>query len=228
MGKRGRAPKFTVEEVNEAMRRHDGDRLKAAEDLGVSHAALSGRLKRDSSLRSLWVRASPGGKLPDDADLMVRKEPPVLDDGKMVKSIEENGKEVFINEVETMLRDPDKNLDKLKVFDGFDDSLGLFFSECLKVTHKMAVRQNMSLFEMMEDLKDELAGGKLDLEDKILMTRLFLQMSEQQGKFFDRTLHSIDMMVKMTERETGSGKKKKPGFAPLRELKEIEEEKGIE
>ena len=85
MGKRGRAPKFTVEEINAAMRKHDGDRSKAAEELEISHPALSARIKRDAALRALWVQASPDGKLPDEADLMVRKEPPPLvDDKKML------------------------------------------------------------------------------------------------------------------------------------------------
>ena len=96
--------------------------------------------------------------------------------------------------------------------------------EALKLTQKIAIRQNMSLFEIAEKLRDDIQAGSLEAEEEIIRTRLFMQATEQQGKFYDRILHGLDLMLKMTEREKGE-KKRKPGFRPLKEMEDGEAKK---
>jgi hypothetical protein len=95
-------------------------------------------------------------------------------------------------------------------------------AEALRVTQKVNIRQNMTLFEVTEKLKEDLELGGMDAEERILKTRLMLSACEQQGKFFDRMLKGLETMLKLTEKSEKK-KKKKPGFMPLKELKNLEE-----
>lgn len=200
------------------MSKHKGDYQKVAEELGISNKAVQHRVGRDPSLRAIWISAGEGTHQPNEVETLVRKEPlPEPEPKALVNAIKENGREVFMNDLEGMLTNPD-NAEKLSVFKEFDDSVGSLLGEALKVTQKMAIRQNMSMFEMAEKLRDDILGGTLDTEEEILKTRLFLQTSEQQGKFYDRILHGLDLMLKMTEKEKGE-KKRKAGFQPLKDLK---------
>ena len=97
-------------------------------------------------------------------------------------------------------------------------------AEALRITQKVNIRQNMTLFEITESMNDDLKEPNMDTEERILMTRVFLQACEQQGKFFDRMLKGLDSMLKLTEKSEKK-KKKKPGFMPLKELKKLEEDK---
>jgi hypothetical protein len=125
-----------------------------------------------------------------------------------------------MNDIADMLNNPD-NVGKLAIFESFDDSVGQLMGEALKLTQKIAIRQNMSLFEIAEKLRDDIQDGGLEAEEEIIRTRLFMQATEQQGKFYDRILHGLDLMLKMTEREKGE-KKRKPGFRPLKEMGDAE------
>ena len=93
--------------------------------------------------------------------------------------------------------------------------------EALKLTEKIAIRQNMSLFEIAETLRDDIQEGGLEAKEEIIRTRLFMEATEQQKKFYDRILHGLDLMLKMTEHEKGE-KKRKPGFRPLKEMQDAE------
>jgi hypothetical protein len=117
------------------------------------------------------------------------------------------------------------NVQKLKIFEDFDDSVGLLMAEALRITQKVNIRQNMSLFEVTEALKEALDGDDMDPEERILQTRLFLQATEQQGKFYDRLLKGLEFQLKLANERDNRETKKKPGFRPLKELKDAEEEK---
>ena len=108
------------------------------------------------------------------------------------------------------------------MFSDFDDSVGMLMAEALRITQKVNIRQNMTLFEITESMKEDLEDPNMDTEQRILFTRLFLQACEQQGKFFDRMLKGLEGMLKLTEKSEKK-KKKKPGFSSLKELKKIEE-----
>lgn len=203
------------------MQKHQGDYKKVAEELGISSKAVQHRVGRDPSLRAIWISAGDGSHQPDEVETLIRKDPlPEPEPKALVNALKENGREVFMKDIEGMLTNPE-SAQKLAIFKEFDDSVGSLLGEALKVTQKMAIRQNMSMFEMAEKLRDDILGGSLDTEEEILKTRLFLQTSEQQGKFYDRILHGLDLMLKMTEKEKGT-KKRKAGFQPLREMKDAE------
>lgn len=203
------------------MQKHNGEYAKVAEELGISSKAVQHRVGRDPSLRAIWISAGEGTHQPDEVETLVRKDPPPEPEPKaLINALKANGKEVFMRDLEGMFTNPD-SVGKLQIFKEFDDSVGSLLGEALKVTQKMAIRQNMSMFEMAEKLRDDILSGSLDTEEEILKTRLFLQTSEQQGKFYDRILHGLDLMLKMTEKEKGT-KKRKAGFQPLREMKDAE------
>jgi hypothetical protein len=154
---------------------------------------------------------------------MVRKpiEPIVPQDKDLLDAVNENSRAVFNKDLESLLSNPD-NVEKLQIFKEFDDSVGLLMAEALRVTQKVNIRQNMTLFEVTEKLKEDLELGGMDAEERILKTRLMLSACEQQGKFFDRMLKGLETMLKLTEKSEKK-KKKKPGFMPLKELKNLEE-----
>ena len=113
---------------------------------------------------------------------------------------------------------------KLDVFKHFDDSVGMLMAEALRVTQKLNIRQNVSLFEVAEQLKEELQDETMDLEEKALKTRLFIQACEQQGKFHDRLLKGLEFQLRLYDQNEKSETKKKPGFRPLKELKDVDKE----
>jgi hypothetical protein len=210
-----RRRKYTTDEVSALLTEHDGNYAKVAKVLGETVDKIRRRVYRDPKLKSIWVAAGEQGHQPNEAELLTRSSPIEATDGEMLSALQKNGKEAFMNDIAEMLNDP-KNIGKLDIFRDFDDSVGQLMGEALKLTQKIAIRQNMSLFEVAEKLRDDIQGGSLDAEEEILRTRLFMQATEQQGKFFDRILHGLDLMLKMTEREKGE-KKKKAGFRPLKE-----------
>jgi len=215
----GRRKTIPTEEIGRLMVKHEGKYVKVAEELGMNRRAVVERVRRDPKLRAIWVTAGNEGHQPSEVDLMVRKEPPPEPEPKeLIGAMKKNGRDVFMSDIESMLKKPE-SIEKLRVFKDFDDSVGQLMGEALKVTQKIAIRQNMSLFEVAEKLRDDISEGKLDAEEEVLRTRLFIQATEQQGKFYDRLLHGLDLMLKLTEREKGS-KSKKPGFRPLKEMED--------
>jgi len=203
------------------MRRHDGNYADAAKELGMTEGNMRERVRKDPRVKSIWQVAGNQGHEPSDVELMVRKDPPPAPDHKeFLGALKENGKEEFMGELETMLRNPE-NIEKLKVFQNLKGGIGQLMSNALDVTQKIAIRQNMALFEVGEKLRDDISSGILDPEEEILRTKLFLQTTEQQGKFYDRLLHGLDLMIKMSERDKVK-EKKKPGFRPLKEMQSAE------
>lgn len=216
-----RRKKYSTEELATAMRRNDGNYADAARELGMTEGNMRERVRKDPRVKSIWQVAGNQGNEPSDAELMVRKDPPPEPDHKeFLGALKENGKEEFMGELETMLRNPD-NIEKLKVFQNLKGGIGQLMSNALDVTQKIAIRQNMALFEVGEKLRDDISSGILDPEEEILRTKLFLQTTEQQGKFYDRLLHGLDLMIKMSEKDKVK-EKKKPGFRPLKEMKSDE------
>ena len=57
-----------------------------------------------------------------------------------------------MNDIEGMLKNPD-NIEKLKVFENLQGGIGRLMSNALEVTQKIAIRQNMALFEVAEKLR---------------------------------------------------------------------------
>ncbi len=206
---------FSTEQVSALMTKHNGDYAKVGEELGITADQVRRRIYRDPRLKAVWVTAGNQGHKLSETELMVRDETIEPPAGEFLKALEKNGKEAFMNDIETMLHNP-ANAEKLQIFKEFDDSVGQYMGEGLKLTQKMGIRQNVSLFEMSEKLSDDIHGGALDAEEEILKMRLYMQATEQQGKFYDRILHGLDLMLKMTEREKGD-KKRKAGFRPLKE-----------
>ncbi len=216
-----RRKKYSTEELATAMRRHDGNYADAARELGMTEGNMRERVRKDPRVKSIWQVAGNQGHEPSDVELMVRKDPPPEPDHKeFLGALKENGKEEFMGELETMLRNPD-NIEKLKVFQNLKGGIGQLMSNALDVTQKIAIRQNMALFEVGEKLRDDISSGMLDPEEEILRTKLFLQTTEQQGKFYDRLLHGLDLMIKMSEKDKVK-EKKKPGFRPLKEMQSAE------
>ena len=153
---------------------------------------------------------------------MVREESAEDKQKRMLDALKKNGREVFQNDINTMLSNPD-NIKKLDVFKEFDDSVGQLMAHALSVTQKINIRQNLSLFELSEQLKDELQDPMMDIEEKALKTRLLIQACEQQGKFHDRLLKGLEFQLRLYDQKEKTETKKKPGFRPLKELKEMNE-----
>jgi len=82
----------------------------------------------------------------------------------------------------------------------------------------------MSLFEVTEALKVALDDNQMDPEERILQTRLFLQATEQQGKFYDRLLKGLEFQLKLANEKDKRETKGKVGFQALKDKKKIEQE----
>jgi hypothetical protein len=220
-----RTPTIKLEDLARALKEFDGNYSKTAEHFGVNARHIRERVYREPQLRAVWVKNGVEDPIPDDTELMVRQpiEPIAPPDGKLMEALDKNSRSVFNKDLESLLSNPN-NVEKLKIFEEFDDSVGLLMAEALRITQKVNIRQNMTLFEITESMKDDLGDPTMDTEERILKTRVFLQACEQQGKFFDRMLKGLDSMLKLTEKSEKK-KKKKPGFMPLKELKKLEEDK---
>ena len=211
-------------EIAEALKEHNGDRDSAAEALGVTKQYVSARINKTPSLKALWSNTEPLD--PDGVDVEMRKAPhkPSADpiaDKRSLEVWQKNGKDVFMKEISTMLHNKD-NIAKLDIFKGFEGNVGLHMARALEMTQNVNMRQNITLFEVSENLRDQILSGGLDEESEILKTRLYVACCEQQGKFYDRLLKGLEAMLKMTEKEAGK-KKKKAGFQPLSELQKAED-----
>lgn len=218
-----RTPSIKLESLAIALRDFDGDYAKVGEHFGTTARSIRERVYREPQLRAVWVKNGTEDTVPDEKELMVRKpiEPVVPPDKEMLDAVNTNSRAVFNKDLESLLNNPD-NVKKLQIFKEFDDSVGMLMAEALRVTQKVNIRQNMSLFEVTESLKEDIESGGMDTEEKMLKTRLMLSACEQQGKFFDRMLKGLETMLKLTEKSE-TKKSKKPGFMPLKDLKKLEE-----
>ena len=218
-----RSHKIKTDVLGAALKEFDGDYAKTAEHFGVTAKHVRERVYHDDKLYAIWVKNGTRDVKPDSIELMERQsEPDDKDGSRLVSALEKNSREVFNRELEDILSNPE-NAEKLKIFESFDDSVGMLMAEALRITQKVNIRQNMSLFEVTEALKDDIEQSDMDPEERILKTRLFLQATEQQGKFFDRLLKGLEFQVKLAGEKDKRETKKKPGFRPLKELKDVEE-----
>lgn len=219
-----RSYKIKTDVLAQALKEFDGDYEKTAEHFGTTAKKIRERVYKDPQLYSVWVKNGTKDIKPDSIELMERQNE--FDDEKgtrLLEALDKNSRYVFNNELSSILTNQD-NVEKLKIFEDFDDSIGLLMAEALRVTQKVNIRQNMSLFEVTESLKQQLDGDEMDPEERILQTRLFLQATEQQGKFYDRLLKGLEFQLKLANEKDKRETKKKPGFRPLKELKDAEEE----
>ena len=207
--------------LTQTLKHFGGDYAKTAEHLDVSKRYVYKRVAKDPQLRAIYIKSGVGDALPDEAELMSRDNAPPVPPDAITKAVLVNGSEAFDKELHTILHDP-KNAAKLQIFKNFDDSIGLLLANALRITQKINIRQNLALFEVSEQLREELESA-LDPEERILKTRLYIMTCEQQGKFQDRLLKQVEAMIKMQEKNE-KRQRKKPGFMPLRELRELEED----
>jgi hypothetical protein len=215
----------TVGELSALLTKHNGDRDKVAEESGMTKAHLGKRITDTPVLRAAWSSVDPID--PNSIHAEERRPPRQHDplaDKRSIETWQKNGRDVFMTEVSDMLHDKD-NIKKLDVFKQFDGNVGLHMARALEMTQNVNIRQNVALFEVAEELKQQILSGDLDEESYILKTRLFISCCDQQGKFYDRLLRGLEGMLKMSERET-SQEKKKVGFRPLQELEKIESTDG--
>ena len=219
-----RTHKIKTDVLAAALKEYDGNYEKVAQHFGTTAKKIRERIYHDPQLYSVWVKNGVKEMKPDSIELMERQHE--YDDEKgtrLLEALDKNSRYVFNNDLESILTNKD-NVEKLQIFKDFDDSVGLLMAEALRVTQKVNIRQNMSLFEVTETLKDALDGDDMDPEERILQTRLFLQATEQQGKFYDRLLKGLEFQLKLANEKDKRETKKKPGFRPLKELKDAEEE----
>jgi len=215
--------KISTDLLGQAMVDFDGDYAKVAEHFGVRNDYIRKRVSTDAKLRSIWIKNGTADPLPDSVEILAREESPEVKNKRMLEALNKNGRDAFENDLKSMLNNPN-NAEKLEVFKEFDDSVGMFMAEALRVTQKLNIRQNVALFEVGEQLREELQDEMMDPEEKALKTRLLIQACEQQGKFHDRLLKGLEFQLKLYDQKEKSGVKKKPGFRPLKELKDVEEE----
>jgi len=222
-----RTHKIKTDVLVQALKEMDGDYGKVGEHFGVPAKQIRERVYQDPQLRSVWVRHGLKDDKPDGIDVLARgevqKEPDDEKGTRLLDALDKNSRYVFNNDLESILTNPE-NVEKLKIFEDFDDSVGLLMAEALRVTQKVNIRQNMSLFEVTEALKEDISDDSMDAEERILKTRLFLQATEQQGKFYDRLLKGLEFQLKLANESDKRETKKKPGFRPLKELEDAEKE----
>lgn len=219
-----RSHKIKTDVLASAMKEHDGDYTKVADYFGTTPKKIRERIYKEPQLYAIWVKNGVKEMKPDSIELMERQHEEDDEKGtRLLEALDKNSRYIFNNELESILSDK-SNVEKLKIFEDFDDSVGLLMAEALRVTQKVNIRQNMSLFEVTESLKDALESNDMDPEERILQTRLFLQATEQQGKFYDRLLKGLDFQLKLANEKDKRETKKKPGFRPLKELQDLEEE----
>lgn len=219
-----KAHKIETPLLASVLKQYDGDYQKTAEHLGVRKLYVRDRVLKDPKLRAIWVESGTTNDIPDEIDLLARSEDPEEKNERMLKALKKNGRDAFENDIKGMFSNPD-NVKKLEIFKEFDDSVGMLMAEALRVTQKLNIRQNLSLFEVTEQLKTELEDETMDIEEKALKTRLLIQACEQQGKFHDRLLKGLEFQLRLYDQSEKGGEKKKPGFRPLKELKELEKDK---
>lgn len=217
-----KAVKIDTELLGAVLKQYDGDYTKTAQHLNVRKNYVRDRVLKDPKLRAVWVENGRSEDIPDEIDVIARESSDEKNQ-RMVDNLEKNGRDVFENDIKSMLVNPE-NAEKLEVFKNFDDSIGMFMSHALNVTQKLNMRQNIALFEVGEKLREELEDPLMDPEEKALKTRLLIQACEQQGKFHDRLLKGLEFQLKLYDQKAKTETKKKPGFRPLRELKDVDEE----
>lgn len=212
--------RVSTEELGQALKETNGNYKEVAKHFGCREDYIRKRVSNDPKLRPIWIKNGTKEDLPDKIEVMNR-EPAEEKNKRFIEALQDNGRAAFESDLESMLSKP--NYEKLKVFDNFDDSVGMLMAEALRVTQKVNIRQNMSLFEVTESLKEDLEDQTMDPEERVLKTRLFLLATEQQGKFYDRLLKGLDFQLKLHNEKEKGETKSKPGFRPLKELQDVEE-----
>ena len=81
-----------------------------------------------------------------------------ISDKRSLEVWQKNGKDVFMEEVSSMLHNKD-NIAKLDIFKGFEGNVGLHMARALEMTQNVNMRQNVTLFEVAENLRDQILSG---------------------------------------------------------------------
>ena len=173
-----RSHKIPTDSLSHALVKYEGDYQAVADHFDVQREYIWKRVQRDPKLRAVWIKNGTAEPLPDSIEVMEREESPEDKNERMLKALKKNGRDAFENDVKGMLSNPD-NVKKLDVFKDFDDSIGMLMAEALRVTQKLNIRQNLSLFEVTEQLKEELQDETMDIEEKALKTQLLIQIIQR-------------------------------------------------
>ena len=211
--------------LGRAMKEADGDYAKAAEILGMSGKdpaqAVKKRVSRDPALRAIW---QPNHRTLDpevrENEVLTQTPNPLLAEENM-NAMKVQGEEIYRRGIEKFLGDDPELLERFDVFKGIEDNIGLMFAKTTQFFQTKLVEILCNLSKMDKNLEQRMANSS-DPEEYAMFVRLKLQTCDMFGKYYDRNLSGLETMVKLTDKEEEKEKKRKPGFMPLKDMKEPE------
>jgi hypothetical protein len=144
--------------------------------------------------------------------------PEVSDDSELGEQMIKANRELLRNGLEKA-GIKSTTIEKLRQFDDFAHNAGEFLIAALDLSHRSMVYLTVHLLEEAERIKtDYLDDAMLDDEYKIQWQQAYIDIVEQVGKCFDRTLIGTQAMAKLLGTDKGDTGKKKPGFRPLKRV----------
>jgi hypothetical protein len=215
--------RLTTLDINELLLKHDGNLRAAADEADITPGYLKQRIRATHILDAIWGEGKviePNSPESEMRSVSLMEELGLTEEFQMIKA---NGEDIFESAIEDIVVNKD-NIGKLKVFDGMKGNLGLVMSRALELTNTVAVRQNVSLFEMSELLKSEILSKSLNSDQQAIKMRQFIMCCDQQGKFYERLLRGMECMLKLHEKnkKKRNGGKRKPGFSALKDKDRME------
>jgi len=205
------------EMVGSAMKKAKMNKPKAADILGITTTHLHRIIGKSDKLRALYTETQVGGSIPKEVDLLTRSPDKPLTEPEVVASIKPQGE--YIKGLKN-LGLSDDTISSITAFEKFEKHTGLLMVEALKGYLSLNIQQNMQLYEVSQELKQQLDESEMDPEMKLQFIKSLVSVSAEIGKGYDRSLSGINIMLKMHNEEQ-SKTKKKAGFQPLKNLQEL-------
>lgn len=205
------------EMVGAAMKEAKMNKPEAAKSLGVTTNHLHRIIGKSEKLKALYTETQVGGPIPKPVELLTRTEDKPLTEPEVVASIKPQGE--YLKGLKK-LGLTDETISSIKAFEKFEKHTGLLMVEALKGYLSLNIQQNMQLYEVSQELKQQLDESEMDPEMKLQFIKSLVSVSAEIGKGYDRSLSGINIMLKMHNEEQATSKKK-PGFQPLKNLQQL-------
>lgn len=126
----------------------------------------------------------------------------------------------------------ERQLNKLKALDGLAKNGGRLLSVSLQMTHQNYVGQLHNLAEVADQLKDRMAGKKMedgstqppDVEEHSALARAYIECVKEAGKGYGLMMAGTEAMVRMMASARAGDKGAQPkatsGWGPMKKVRE--------
>lgn len=220
-----RVSDYSEEKIIEAITAFGGDINAAAKALRLSPGNLNAHVYKNKRFRALFVKDVMRADLePDEVDRMARQAfSPRTDDqddeSRLARAMQASNLDLMADGLQRS-GIKEETVDKLKLLGRIEKDAAGFLSASLEMMHRMVVYSGVEMMERAEEIRVKYLSVPTGITEKERQgwQRQYNILHDLMGKSYDRVIHGTEVLARIHNKpsEGEGGKKKKPGFQPIR------------